>query len=372
MIIDKTKFIQIHKVLMIVFIAYYLLSVFVLKSLQPAIIIAMCVCLFNLFHENYYCGRLKMAAFSWLVPILAIALFAQNPIKSTVASACVYDVIFTLILCIIPVILLVTGKAAQKPSQRSTIPIVKIRIATQVLIFAIYALASALTWIKGGKTELFFWAGVNILTVSLLPFLVGRAMCGWICPNATLQDGLFKHLNYPRPIQLSPAIEEQSRSSAMYLSGEADKGAPYLPFSLLIAWFPIFILETVFDLTAAVWYPLCFAYALYILSLLFPWRKFCTYFCWFSSYRCLASHNSLWRIKFNQSACRSCKSCAAEKACPMHIDIRQQQGEMPATCCVCFSCMDKCPYPDVITFKKNQKCNQNQAIPKYSAIKNLG
>lgn len=358
MIIDKARYIQIHKVLMIISIAYYLLSVFVFKSLQPAIILAMSVCLFNLFHENFYSDRLKMAAMNWLVPILAIILFAQNPIKNQSAPVWLYDIIFTSILCITPVILLVTAKASQKPSRRKTIAIVKIRIATQVLIFAVYTLASALTWIKGGKTELFFWAGVNILTVSLLPFLVGRAMCGWICPNATLQDGFYKHLEYPRPIKLSPAIEEQSHSSAMYLSGEVDKGAPYLPFSLLIAWVPVFILETVFDLTNAVWYPLCFAYALYIFSLLFPWRKFCTYFCWFSSYRCLASQNSLWRIKFNQSACHNCKSCAAEKACPMHIDIRQQQGEMPATCCVCFSCMDKCPYPDVITFKKNSKNNQ--------------
>jgi len=41
-----------------------------------------------------------------------------------------------------------------------------------------------------------------------------------------------------------------------------------------------------------------------------------------------------------------------EEACPFYIDIRNQDNEMPATCCLCFSCMEACPHEGVITFKR--------------------
>ncbi|MCX5904049.1 MAG: hypothetical protein NTV89_11395, partial [Proteobacteria bacterium] len=152
---------------------------------------------------------------------------------------------------------------------------------------------------------------------------------------------------------LPQAIEEQSHSTAMYLSGEVDKNAPYFPFTLLISWFPMFFCETMFDLTGDLWYPIYFMYGLYIGSLLLPWRKMCTHFCWLSSYRGIAAHGSLWRIRYNKSNCKQCKVCQAEKACPFYIDICEQDNEMPATCCLCFSCMEACPFEGVITFKRS-------------------
>jgi hypothetical protein len=114
----------------------------------------------------------------------------------------------------------------------------------------------------------------------------------------------------------------------------------------------MFFLETMFNLTEAFWYPTAFVYGLFILSLLMPWRKMCTYFCWWSSYRCLAGQNSLWRLRFNKTECRDCKVCQAEAECPFHIDIRNQECEMPATCCLCFGCMNACPSQGAITFRR--------------------
>ena len=51
--------------------------------------------------------------------------------------------------------------------------------------------------------------------------------------------------------------------------------------------------------------------------------------------------------------CKQCKVCQAEKACPFYIDIRNQDNEMPATCCLCFSCMEACPFEGVITYTRN-------------------
>ena len=93
-------------------------------------------------------------------------------------------------------------------------------------------------------------------------------------------------------------------------------------------------------------------YGLYIGSLFLPWRKMCTHFCWLSSYRGLAAQGSMWRIRYNRSKCKQCKKCQAEEACPFYIDIRNQDNEMPATCCLCFSCMEACPFDGVITFRR--------------------
>jgi len=191
--------------------------------------------------------------------------------------------------------------------------------------------------------------------VAIFPFFIGRVLCGWLCPNATMQDALFKNLTYRRPIQTIPkAVEEQTHACAMYISGPIDQNAPYMPATLLMAWFPMFFLETIFDLTGKMWYPVAFMYGLFLLSMLLPWRKMCAQFCWLSSYRGLAGHNSLWRIRYNRSKCRKCKRCLAEEVCPYFIDIRNQDNEMPVTCCLCFSCMEACPFDDVITFKRAQ------------------
>ncbi|MCP4717789.1 MAG: hypothetical protein GY868_21905, partial [Deltaproteobacteria bacterium] len=43
----------------------------------------------------------------------------------------------------------------------------------------------------------------------------------------------------------------------------------------------------------------------------------------------------------------------AEESCPFYINITQQDNEMPTTCCLCFSCMEACPFDDVLTFKRD-------------------
>ncbi|MDD3654864.1 MAG: 4Fe-4S binding protein [Desulfotomaculaceae bacterium] len=353
--IDRNRYIDINKYTLILVIIYYLISVFLLKTLPFGLILIFTVCLINLFCNRYYQGRLKLAALNFLLPA-GVAVFTAGALLEKVSHGTeTIHLVLVLLLSLLPSAMLYTGQTTVKPSTKKTIPLVKIRIAVQVLVFTVYVTLSACTWILGSKSELYFWAVVNILTVSILPFLFGRAICGWICPNSTLQDALYKNLKFKRPIsQLPEAIESQSRTSAMYLSGVVDKNAPYLPFTLLLCWFPIFFLETVFDLTQAIWYPTCFVYGLCILSLLFPWRKFCTHFCWLSSYRCLAGQNSLWRLRFNKANCRQCKVCAAEAACPMHIDISCLTQEMPATCCLCFSCMDACPAKDVISLRRKE------------------
>lgn len=348
--IDRKRLTDIEKYTLILALLYYVFCVFIYKSMPYGLIFVLTVGFFALFHLDFYKSHLKLAALNHLLPLVIACLTYGRPMEKYLHHSELPNFLAVLILSLVPFLLLIFGKTNLKPSKEKTIPVVKVRIVVQITIFTLYAGVSAYTWIMGTKTELLFWGLVNVLTVALLPFLFGRAICGWICPNCTIQDGLYKHLEFKRPISKLPqAIESQSRSSAMNISGEIDKRAPYLPFTLLLVWFPMFFLETVFDLTPKMWYDTGFLYGLVILSLFFPWRKFCAYFCWFSSYRCLASNNSIWKVRFNQQNCKNCRVCLAEEACPFQIDIRNQT-EMPATCCLCFNCKNACPGKDVFTF----------------------
>ncbi len=355
MIIKRESFINLHKYTFLLAAGYYLAGVFLLKRLDYAIFVIIGVILFNLFHLQFYQGRPKLAAVNWILPVIVALLTANQGLAKATGSNLLHF-FWVLLLSMVPMGILFFSLSSEKVSMRKRIPIIKVRIIVQLLIFMLYLYLSAYTWIIGGKSELFFWGMVNVFTVALAPFFFGRILCGWICPNATLQDALYKNLSFQRPItKLPEVITSQSETSKMWLSGKVDRDAPYLPFTLLVTWFVVFFLETVFDLTPEVWYPLVFAYGLFSVSLIMPWRKFCTYFCWLSAYRSLAAQNSFWRLHFNRNQCKNCKTCLAETACPFYIDIHNLNDEMPATCCNCFACMDACPQKGVITFNKPKK-----------------
>jgi len=360
--INKNVFATIEKYTLIFSLLFYLICIFILKSMPFALPFIFSACFINLFHQKFYSCRLKLAALNHLIPVAVMIASRFSLLEQLASGKNLVHTFIILSFSMVPFLLLLSGKTIEKPSKKKTILVVKVRILVQVTIFTAYATFSAYAWILGSKAELFFWGLTNVLTVAILPFICGRALCGWICPNATMQDGLYKNLTFARLINKLPkSIEEQSHTCGMNISGEIDKNAPYLPFTLLLSWCWLFLVEMLFDLTTYNWYPTALLYGLFTFSLLLPWRKFCTYFCPLSGNRCMAGQNSIWRIKFNKQNCRNCNICAAERACPFNIDITNQETEMPATCCLCFNCMDACPYNDVITIKRQKNI---QAAPK--------
>ena len=354
MVITQERFIAINKYALIAAIIIYLVGVFTpLKVLQPGIIFTFWAGFFLLLHQPYFLSRVKLAAHLWLVPAFIGALTYPILLEKEPSGQNLTHLVLVLLISLLPFLLLITGTTEAAHSKKSRLKIVSARTVVQTFIFMLWATVTAFAFIKGSRGDLLFWGMFHVFTVAIFPFLIGRVLCGWLCPNATMQDGLYKNLNFKRPISNLPkAIEEQSHSSAMYISGQIDKDAPYLPFTLLLCWFPMFFAETVFDLTGVMWYPVAFMYGLIGLSLFMPWRKVCTYFCWLSSYRAMCGHGSLWRLRFNKSLCKECKICKAEAACPFFIDIRNQDNEMPASCCLCFSCMEACPFKGVISFRR--------------------
>jgi hypothetical protein len=359
--VSKQTFVNINKYALVTAILVYFIGVFTpCKVLYPGLIFVFGAGFFCLFHQRYFYGRLKLAALVWLLPLAVTCLTSTLPLKEESSKLSNVFFVLTGSLCLLSFLLLMIGTTDEKPSVKPRLKIVSSRIVVQITVFMIWLWVTALVYIRGvdfyttNRPDLLFWGIFHVFTAALLPFLIGRALCGWLCPNATMQDGLYKNMHFKRPIsQLPKAIDEQSHTCAMNISGPYDKSAPCFPATLLLIWFIVFNVETIWDLTYEPWWPMfVYMFGLMICSLLLPWRKVCTLFCWLSGYRALAAQVSLWRLRFNRSNCKDCKICQAEKSCPFFIDIRNQDNEMPATCCLCFSCMESCLFEGVITFSR--------------------
>ena len=214
--IDKQRFINLHKYPLLVGFAVYLVGVFSpLKTLQLGLIFAFGAGLYNLFQVKYFVGRPKLAAGIWLMPMVITCIMysrplQQDPNRSTLFAAW----LITMLICAVPFVLLLLGKRKHSPSRKRRLRIINARILVQCCVFMIYAAVTAVALINGTRADLAFWAAFHITTTAILPFLVGRVLCSWICPTATIQDGLLKHMNYKRPIvKLPKAIEEQSHTA---------------------------------------------------------------------------------------------------------------------------------------------------------------
>jgi polyferredoxin len=363
--ISRQTFINLNKYMIVGAIVIYFIGVFTpVKFLQPGLLFVFGAGFFCLLHINYFCCRLKHAAHLWLFPLIMTLVWYPLALRKDPAADNMLLYIITLLLSVIPVLAFMFGRTEEQAAKKQRLPIVSFRSVVQVAFFLGWLSVTAFVYIRGAdyytdtRPDLMFWGLFHVATAAFLPFLVGRVLCSWMCPNATMQDALFKNMSHARPLSflLPQSVEKQSCSTAMTLSGKIDKTAPYMPFTLLLLWFIVFNVETIWDLTQEPWWPaIAYMFLLMAVSFLMPWRKLCTHYCWLSGYRAFIGQNSLWRIRYNKSKCKQCKRCLAEEACPFFIDICNQDSEMPATCCLCFSCMEACPFEGVITFRRPEE-----------------
>ena len=363
--ISRQTFINVNKYMIVGALVIYFIGVFTpVKFLQPGLLFVFGAGFFCLLHINYFCSRLKNAAHLWLFPLIMTLVWYPLALRKDPAADNMVLYIMTLLLSIIPVLAFMFGRTEEQAAKKERLPVVSFRTVVQVAFFLGWLSVTAFVYIRGAdyytdtRPDLMFWGLFHVATAAFLPFLVGRVLCSWMCPNATMQDALFKNMSHARPLSflLPKSVEKQSCSTAMTLSGKIDKTAPYMPFTLLLLWFIVFNIETIWDLTQEPWWPaIAYMFLLMVVSFLMPWRKLCTHYCWLSGYRAFIGQNSLWRIRYNQTKCKQCKRCLAEEVCPFFIDIRNQDSEMPATCCLCFSCMEACPFEGVITFTRGEE-----------------
>ena len=207
--------------------------------------------------------------------------------------------------------------------------------------------------VLGGSSRRFPFYVLGLLM--LFGVVLGRLICGLLCPFGLVQDLLCKipspKLRVPKKIDkplrwlkyavllvlvvLLPAFAVTDTGVAppyfcKYLcpAGTLEGGVPLLLAnpslrSLMGALFSWKALVLVVILAACVFIP----------------RAFCRYLCPLGAFYSLFNRFSFYQIKLDKSKCTGCKKC--EHACPMAVEVTKGCGGLE--CIRCGKCRDACP-----------------------------
>lgn len=200
----------------------------------------------------------------------------------------------------------------------------------------------------------FFALGV----VLLIGALIGRLLCGWVCPFGWLQDLLYR-------IRSPKFSMPRWTNSIKYFVLVATVFAipwflgPNSPFTFcrfcptaaiqvtLPAWLglnPAFPGTTLsLDLSMIMKMGLA---ALIIILAVFSSRSFCRVLCPIGALLAPLNHFSPWKVTFKGKACTECKIC--DKTCPTDVHpMERLSRDIPANrqldCVVCHDCTKRCP-----------------------------
>lgn len=193
----------------------------------------------------------------------------------------------------------------------------------------------------------------------LLGVLLGRFICGFLCPFGWLQELLhkipskkfstkkLKPLTYVKYVVLVLTVI----LLPILVVNDLGMGDPFFckyicPQGVLEGAIPLSIVDE--NLRAALGdlftWKLFVLIAVVVLSVLF-FRPFCKWICPLGAFYGLMNKVSLLGIKVDQHKCVSCGKCA--KACKMDVDIRKSPNH--TECIRCGKCISACPV-DAIDF----------------------
>ena len=187
----------------------------------------------------------------------------------------------------------------------------------------------------------------------LLGVLLGRFICGFLCPFGWLQELLhkipskklstkkLKPLTYLKYIILllavvllpALAVNDVGMGDPFFCKYICPQGVleGAIPLSLvnegIRAALGTLFVQKLFILLAAV-----------ALSILF-YRPFCKWICPLGAFYALLNKISLLEIKMDEQKCVSCEKCAA--SCKMDVDVRKTPNH--AECIRCGKCITACP-----------------------------
>ena len=184
--------------------------------------------------------------------------------------------------------------------------------------------------------------------------LIGRLVCGWLCPFGLVQDLLHK-IPWGKKRKTLPGEKLLRLLKYGVLVGFVivlplvvvdilGQGSPWFckyicPSGTLLAGWPLVLQNPGFG-QAIGW---LFAWKNLILVILlvlsvFLWRPFCRYLCPLGAIYGLMNPISLWRMRVDAHSCTRCGAC--QKACPMDLPVRQRPNS--PECVRCGQCRSAC------------------------------
>lgn len=197
----------------------------------------------------------------------------------------------------------------------------------------------------------FYVAGFLVFTGALM----GRFVCGWLCPFGLIQDLLHK-IPFFRKISTFPGDKLLRKLKyvilmvfvillPMFVVDIIGQGTPYFcklvcPVGMLEAGLPLVALNKL--LAGAIgwlyaWKAVILAVTVFISIIIY--RPFCKYICPLGAVYSVLNPVSVFRYSVDTSKCTRCGTCAS--VCKMQVDPVKNINN--AECIRCGLCKDACP-----------------------------
>lgn len=195
--------------------------------------------------------------------------------------------------------------------------------------------------------------------------ILGRFVCGFLCPFGLIQDLLYK-IPVPKKRKLLPGDRVLKWLKVvllvlfcillpMVVVDSVGQGKPWFctyvcPSGTFLGGIPLLAANEGLR-TALGWlwdWKLSLLIVILVLSLFF-YRPFCRYLCPLGVIYGCFNPVSLLRYQVKQEACIDCGKC--QKACPFELDPSQNPNSME--CVRCGKCLDACP-TDALQFPKHK------------------
>ncbi len=188
-------------------------------------------------------------------------------------------------------------------------------------------------------------------TILFIGALIGRALCGWVCPFGFLQDLLHK-IPSPkfepwRPLRYGKYLVLVLLAMAVpYFWGLESPlfFCRLCPAAAIEASIPFAVMEGGFS---SFWGPMIRFSILGVILLLAvgSLRFFCRVLCPVGAITGLLNWSSAFALRHDTDTCPQCGLCT--KACPVGVDLEEDRRgvvyKAPPDCILCLECTDACP-----------------------------
>lgn len=190
----------------------------------------------------------------------------------------------------------------------------------------------------------------------LVGTLLGRAVCGFLCPFGWIQELLhkipfvkkIKTFRYDRPLRWLKYIILLIFVILLplFVVDAVGTGSPWFckwicPVGTLEAGIPLVFTNP--SLQSAIGFLFQWKLAILIITILLSimiYRPFCKYICPLGAIYALFNKISVYRYHVSKDKCTNCKQC--EKACPMQINPQTETNH--AECIRCGECKEVCKF----------------------------
>ena len=185
--------------------------------------------------------------------------------------------------------------------------------------------------------------------------LMGRFVCGWLCPFGLIQDLLYK-IPFPRKLRTFKGDRLLRKLKyvvllffvillPMFLVDVLGQGAPYFcklicPVGTLEGGIPLVLLNK--SMHGALgwlyaWKNVLLLFTVFLSILIY--RPFCKYICPLGAVYSVFNPISVFRYRIDKEKCTGCGACA--RVCKMQVDPAKNVNH--AECIRCGACKDACP-----------------------------